>query len=328
MENLDEFLDRQVKFAIIVEYYISFFPDILKVLTPVAVLISTLFSIGKLSNNNEITAMKSGGLSLYRLMLPLVIISLLLSIGQLYFNGWIVPKSNAKKIEIDRQYLSKNPENRTIFNLYFRDNPNRNILMQHYNADERAAYQVGIENFSSEKSPRLLNRIECEKMEWDTLKNSWKMINGIKRVFSDNLMLTTRFDMEYTKLSITHNQILKLKREPEEMNFDEIKEYIDILRIGGKDVRRQMIDYYSDYAFPFANFIVILFGVPFASVKKKGGIAIQIGAAMVIAFSYLLFTELSKTIGFSMELNPAIVGWSANVIFFIAGIIVLFKTKT
>ena len=99
LENLDDFMDRNTPAGVIVQYYINFFPEIIKLLTPVAMLLASLFTVGKLANNNEITAMKSGGMSIYRMMIPLVTLSILVSIGQLYFNGWIVPVSNQKKAE-------------------------------------------------------------------------------------------------------------------------------------------------------------------------------------------------------------------------------------
>ncbi len=327
MENLDDFIDQNAKLSIIAQYYLSFFPEILKILTPVAVLISTLFTIGRLSSSNELTAMKTGGMSIYRLMIPLIVFSLALSLGQLYFNGWIVPQANQKKIEIEQVYLNKSKAKAgTLFNLFFRDTPARNVMMQYYQSNERSGYQVGIEDYSSETSPRLTSRIEAERITWH--QNHWLLIKGIKRKYNNGEVTTSRFDTLSISLNIRHQQLVKLKMLPEEMNFDEMKDYLKVLEMGGKDTRQDKIDYYAGFAFPFANFIVILFGVPFASVKQKGGIAIQIGAAMVIVFAYLIFTEVSKTIGYANNLDPILTAWSANVIFFFVGIVVLIKTKT
>jgi lipopolysaccharide export system permease protein len=129
-------------------------------------------------------------------------------------------------------------------------------------------------------------------------------------------------------LRMTHNDIIQLKRSPDEMNFDEKRAYIDILGKGGKDIRRQLIEYYGDYAFPFANFIVVLFGVPFASIKKKGGIAIQIGAAMIVSFLYLIFTKVGQTVGYNSNMDPVLSAWLANLLFLLAGIVNLLRTKT
>jgi len=328
MENLDEFLDQDVKLEIILEYYAVYLPEIIKILTPIAVLLSTLFSIGRMSNLNEIIAMKTGGLSLYRLMLPLLLISILLSIGQLYFNGWVVPKSIERKNTIEREYLKKKRKSSTIYNLYFRDNPTKNIQMRYYNSLTKSGNKINIEEYSSVDKPRLISKIEAVKVFWKEELSKWLLYDGNEKYFANNSLYSKDFDSMYVELNLKHEHIIKLKKELNEMNLDEVKEYISVLKNGGKDVQRHLTDYYGEYAFPFANLIVILFGVPFASVKKKGGMAVQIAAAMIVSFTYLIFTKVSKAIGYSTDYDPVIIAWVANIIFLFIGIIVISKTKT
>lgn len=328
LENLDEFIDQKATFLVIAKYYIHFFPEILKIVTPIAVLLSTLFSIGRLSVSNEITAMKAGSLSLYRLMVPLGILCMLISFGQLYFNGWIVPKATEKRNEIEAKYLNRSKGDGPLYNLFLRDTPRRNLVMRYYNSSMKSGHQVSIEEFSDELKPRLLMREEAEMIKWDTVNKKWALISGIKRDYSDKYVTTMRFDTLYPNIRITHNQVLEFKRTIEEMNFDELKSYIEILKLGGKDVRKSMIEYYGQYAYPFSNFIVILFGVPFASIRKKGGIAVQIGAAIVVSFMYLLFMKVGEMIGYSTNIDPILSGWLANIVFFVAGLFNLFTTKT
>lgn len=328
LENLDTFLDRDAKFVIIAKYYLYFFPEILKLLTPIAVLLATLFSIGRLSTNNEITAMKSGGMSLYKIIMPLAIFTFFLSFGHLYFNGWLVPKANKIKNDIASKYLHQGGASRSIYNLYFRDSPNRNVVMYYYDSRKKTGSRVSVEDYSDSKKPRLIERTEAAKVIWDSTSNKWKMVDGIKRTFSGKKVNAQKFDTLKVDLNLTHDQIVQLKKTPDEMNFDEMKEHIQLMKQGGKNVRRQMIEYYGNYAFPFANFIVVLFGVPFASIKKKNGIAIQIGAAMGVSFVYLVFTKVSQTIGYNYDINPIISGWMANILFLFAGIFNLIKTKT
>ncbi|MDQ1265695.1 MAG: hypothetical protein QG635_846 [Bacteroidota bacterium] len=328
LESLDDFLDAGASFAVIAKYYIHFFPEILKILTPVATLIATLFTIGRMSVLNEITAIKSGGMSLYRLMIPLGALALLISFAQLYFNGWVVPVANQRKIAIEQKYLNKGSSGGPIYNLQFRDNPLKNVIMQYYNAETKTGSKVSVEEFTTEMKPRLTSRIESDRIEWDTVSHRWKLSKGWIRKYIEGGNILRHFDTMYIELSISHSQIAQLRRSVDEMNYDELRGYIELMKMGGKDIRRQMIDYYGKYAFPFANFIVILFGVPFAFEKRRGGIAIQIGAAMVISFLYLVFTKIGQTIGFSMNLAPVAVGWSANIIFLVFGLINIFRTKT
>jgi len=328
LETLDNFLDKNVTWDIITLYYLYYLPEILKILTPVALLVSTLFTIGRLSTQNEITAIKTGGISLYRIMLPLATFSILLSFGQLYFNGWIVPKSLQSKFQIEEKYLYKRISGGPIFNLYFRDNPTTNVIIQYYDAETKTGNKTFIETYSSERTPRLMKRTEARKITWDSLNSKWILYGGLVRDLSGEKIVMSPFDSLSADIRISHDKIAQLRRSPEEMNFSELKDYIDILKQGGKDVRKQMIEYYGNFAFPFANLIVILFGVPFASVRRKGGLAIQIGAALVISFLYLVFTKISQTIGFAADIDPILAGWGANIIFFILGLVTIWKTRT
>ncbi len=328
LENLDDFIDANVGAIIIAKYYLYSFPEILKVLVPIATLLATLFSVGGLSNRNEITAMKSGGQSLYRLMLPLIVICIGLSLGQLYFNGWIVPEAVKQKKVIEYEHLNKGTRASKIYNLFFREKPTQNVIIYYYDGESRTGSKPAIEFYSSEESPRLTRRIEAERIVWDTSSSKWLLLDAIDRSFEDMNVTVNTKDTIYTELTFSHDDLIMMKKDPEEMNLDERREYIAIQKKGGKDVRMQQIEYYGEYSFPYANLIVILFGVPFASVRKKGGIAIQVAAAMIISFAYLISTKFSQTIGYAADWDPIIAGWIPNLLFLILGIVTIIKTKT
>lgn len=327
MENLDEFLDQGVDTLIIIEYYLYYFPEITKLMTPVSMLLATLFSVGRLAGLNEVTAMKSGGQSLYRLMLPIIIFGFALSFWQLYFNGWIVPPSIERKNEIERVHLKKKKTSTNIYNLYFRDTPYRNLSLNYYNSEGKYGRNFAIEEFTHSEKPEIKSRIEAANVKWNDEKQKWMLLNGTRRSFEDSLR-SSSFDTLFVKLKIDHNELIKLKKEIEEMDFSELKNYIDLLGQGGKDVSKQLIEFNAEIAFPFANFIIVLFGVPFASVKKKGGMAVQIAAALVVSFCYLIFTEISKTIALANNFDPIFSGWLANIVFFLFSLVIIFRTKT
>lgn len=327
LENLDDFLDAKASLQVVVLYYVNFLPEIIKLLTPVGVLISALFTVGRLSNLNEITAMKSGGMSLYRIMFPYLLLCLMLSLGQLYFNGWIVPKANIAKTKLETKYLGETAGG-PIFNFYYRDTPNRTVIMSYFDAEKKIANGVSIDEFSGTKSPRLVKRISGNTMRWDNKKNIWVLARVISREFVGDRVINTRLDSLEIKINVSGDQIVQLQKKPEQMTFDEMKEYIEVLRRGGKDVKKMEIEYYAAYAFPYANIIVILFAIPFSSVKKKNGLAIQIAAAMIVSFIYLIFTKLGQSVGYNANMSPILSGWLANIVFLIIGLGVLFRTKT
>jgi len=329
VENLDDFLAANMSTELIVKYYILFFPELVKLLLPIAVLLSTLFTVGKMSNSNEITALKSGGVSIIRLMIPIFLFSLLICVGSIYFNGWIVPKVNKDKLSIEQNYLKKNLSSTSVFNLYFRESQKNILSMQTYNATEGKGYNISYEKFADLVKPRLLSRIESDNMKWDSAQKNWIMYNGVNRqiLINDNVLIQ-KFDSLRLNIAFDNDKLKKLSLNPKEMNLTEFKDYIETLQISGKDVRKELTDYYGQWAYPFASVIVILFAFPFATVKKKGGTAVQVAAALVVTFAYLIFTKVGQIIGYNSNFNPIIAGWFANIVFLVFGFIVLFRTKS
>jgi succinyl-CoA synthetase beta subunit len=116
---------------------------------PISILISSLFTIGRLSNNNEITIMKSAGMGLYRLLIPIAFLGLLLSAGQFIFNGWLVPKANLEKERIAREQLNRAKSGRPINQLAFRDNPNKNVIINYYDPMAQRGYGITIETYKN-----------------------------------------------------------------------------------------------------------------------------------------------------------------------------------
>ena len=331
MERMDTFMDSKVKLETIVNYYIVYLPEILKILTPISILVSCLFTIGRLSNNNEITIMKAGGMGLYRLLVPIAFVGLLLSVGQFLFNGWIVPKANLEKERIARDYLNRARSGKPINQLAFRDNPNKNVLINYYDPIIQRGYGITIENYKNIDSPipKLESKMEAQTISWDSTEKKWQLKDVILRnIISNSKIRTSRYSSLPMELNFNEKQIEKISRRVEEMTFTELKEYIELLRIGGKDIKKLEVDYHCATALPLANFIVVLFAVSFASVKKKNGLATQIAAAMVVSFTYLMFFEVFKPLGTALKFSPQLVGWFANILFLIIGIISVFRTRT
>lgn len=327
IERIDKFIDNKLTVIDIAKYYLYFLPDILKMLIPVAVLISSLFTVGRLSNSNEVTAMKSGGMSLYRLMLPFVIVATIISLGHLYFNAWLVPQANKHKFIMESKFRS-DANQEIISNFYYRESPDINISIGFYEPSSSIAYNTSIEYYSPRPKQRLLKKVSARSMQWDSTKKIWNLSNIIVRRFDSAEISATRLTDMQVKLNADGDRMQEIQKQQSQMTFPEIRDYLNFLKNGGKDITRMETEYYANYSFPFANLILIFFSIPFASVKKKNGLAVQIAAAMGIGFTYLVFWQVGQSVGIALQLNPMISGWLANIIFIILGLGVTFRTRT
>jgi lipopolysaccharide export system permease protein len=121
--------------------------------------------------------------------------------------------------------------------------------------------------------------------------------------------------------------VTKKIERPEEMGYREMEEFIRKQQESGNDVSRWQVDFYSKVSFPFASFIVVLFGVPFAATKRRAGLAIQFGISIGLCFVYLAFMKISQVFGYNGSLDPLLTAWLANIIFIGGAIINIIRVK-
>jgi lipopolysaccharide export system permease protein len=326
MENLDEFLDRNATPAIIATYYFYFAPEIVKLMVPLSMLLSALFTTGRLSTLNELTALKAGGMSLYRFMAPVVLFALLVSGVSVWFNGWVVPAANHKKLQIARFYFQKNIEFVSKNNIYIQDSETKILSIGLFDDTRNVAMRVSVQEFAAGDPTTLVERHDAAEMHWNAADSSWTLQRGTERTFTASGETIRSFTAESMRgLHFSPDDIRKKQEKPDEMNYTDLGEFIGNQQRAGQDVARWLVDYYGKIAFPFSNFIVVLFGIPFSSVKRKAGLGVEFGIAIGICFLYMIFLKISQAFGYNGDLDPLLTAWLANIIFLGAGLANLWR---
>lgn len=327
MEKLDDFIDESTSINIVVQYYVVFIPEIIRLMLPVSVLLGGLFTVGKLSNQNELTAIKSSGVSFYRFTAPFMVTALLISLVSVYFGGYVVPEANKQRIFIEQNYLKKGIIH-SGSNIYFQDSNTRIVTISYFNIKTNKANRVSIQEFDPGNLTKMTSRIDAKSMSYDTTNVSWVLKDGAQRFFysnKDSVNLFSKLNVDY--LNFTPEEVIEKQKKPDEMTLNELREYAKEQLSTGNDPTRINIEYHSRLAFAFASFIVVLFGLTISANKRKGGTAIQFGISVLLTFVYLVFMKISQAFGKNGVLNPIITAWSANILFFIAGIVNLIKIK-
>jgi lipopolysaccharide export system permease protein len=326
MDNLDDFIDANASVWMVIQYYLFFIPEIIKLMTPVATLLSSLFTTGRMSTYNELTALKSGGVSLFRFMAPMLVFAILISGVSIYFNGWIVPYANKKKVELGRRYFQKDIRFVSKSNIYIQDSKDRILSIGMFDDSRNVAMRVSIQDFDPADQTMLRVRYDADEMFWNDSTKRWHLVNGSERKFynaSENLFQFKIFDIGV--LNFTPDDIKKKQEKPEEMNYPDLKHFITNQQRAGHEASRWLVDYYGKIAFPFASVIVVLFGIPFSSIKRRSGLGVEFGIAIGVSFLYMIFLQISQAFGYNGDLHPLLTAWLANIVFFLAGLFVLFK---
>jgi lipopolysaccharide export system permease protein len=328
MEKIDDFIDKQASWGIIMLYYVYFVPEIIKLVIPVAMLLASLFVTARLSTQNELTAMKSAGVSLYRIMLPFVVAALLVSAAAVYFNGWIVPLANQEKFAIERAYLHKDIVSASGANIYIQDSRTRILSIGYFDDSRNVASRVSIQDFSPADPTVMVERVDAVSMMWDSSARGWVLNGGTRRWFEDGKERMEQFVAQSPGLLHFNPEDLRKKQEkPDEMDYYTLQEFIRNQEEAGQDAARWRVDFYSKVSFPFASVIVVLFGVPFASQKRRGGVGVQLGISLLICFIYLIFMKISQVFGYNGDINPLLTAWLANILFLAGAVIVILRVQ-
>jgi len=330
IEHIDLFIDREVGILTLAKYYFFYTPFIVFFLLPVAVLLSTLFSLGLLAKNNELTAMKATGISLYRILAPLLFLGFFLSLLTVGVNETILPVTNQKKEKTQRvEIKKKEKQEQTLFNnVFVQGEDNRIIFIRTFNSEKNEGKDVLVQRFERGK---LKEQIEAEKIVWKD--NGWLFENGRYRIFSDSLSSEheekylpfdsfLRFDLKTEPLSFTRTQ-----KKPEEMNFRELSRYVDVKKKAGQKVSMELTELYLKFSYPLINLIILIFGAPLAASPKRSGLAIGFAIALAITFAYWFLLQTFRSFGHAAQIHPLLSAWAANIIFMALGIFLLLKTK-
>lgn len=329
-ENLDKFIDNKLPFTAVLTYYLYFIPEIVRLITPIAALLATLFTAGRMVNFNETIAIKNAGVSLVRFMMPFLAMGVLITAGALYFNNWIVPEANKKLFFIERNSLGKNKTVAGLNRLYFQDTKNQLILIDQFRETDMTALKVSIQLYDADSLNHMVKRLDAEQMKWDG--KAWQLVNASERTFKDSSETLVTYKeipvaevQGFNKVNLVPSQITRRQLKPDEMNYGELEEFIVSLKKGGQDTDRQMVDFYSKISFSFSSIIVIIFGISISTgSKRRKGLALQFGISILVSFIYLGFVKISQSFGYNGDLNPLFTAWLANIVFAGFGMINLY----
>jgi len=325
IDRLGDFLNHNVPKSVIIEYYLYYIPFIIVLILPVGMLLSSLFSIGNLARYSELIAMKASGLSLQRILLPILGIGFLISLLMIYFGEKVVPFTNQKMYNIERVFLHKHtPLSQRRSNIIFKDNEyDRWIYIGYYDHRIKKAYNVSIQKIANQS---IVQRFDAKRMVWKD--SSWVLEDWYER---SNTGMNTGFknsdSSKKVSISFSPDDFSEVQKKHEEMSYHELQEFIDEVAKNGGEPKTWLVDLYLKISFPFSNFIIVLFGAPLAGIHNRGGFAFGIAISLFVSFFFFGLIKTGQTLGHNGILHPMPAAWLGNIVFFLAGILIMIKVR-
>ncbi|MFQ5744320.1 MAG: LPS export ABC transporter permease LptF [Acidobacteriota bacterium] len=316
--------------AEVLRYFKFQLPFIFYMVMPIALLVSVLTVFSLMSKNNEVTAVLSGGTSLYRLALPALIPALLLTTVSYLLQDYILPSTNRRVQKIRESWkLGPAQSYRPAGGSWIYANGPRVFNFADYD-QEHSIFQGLYVFYLSKEAPNLTRVEYADRVEWRD--GGWQAQKGWRLHYLDNVpdadtpsaRPLEEFVLTKLPISETPEYFSREERLPEQMTASELSAYIKELELQGFDAHTYKVDLQQKLAFPAVAFILALVGIPFGfRMGRQGamsGIGIGLGLAMLFWTVFVLF----RAIGYAEVLPPVLSAWTPHLLFLsLAGYITL-----
>jgi LPS export ABC transporter permease LptG len=320
---------NHISFHTIFAYYRFMVFQILNYTVPISVLVSTLVTFGIFSKNNEITAFKSSGVSLYRIALPVIVFGILMSGLSYLMLDYVLPYSNRRTDELRNKI--KNNKIVSVANnqqkLWFLGHGRYIINFLSYDRNLKQLSQVQVFEFHP-TAFRLTRRVYADRARWDG--QGWVFENGWIRSFPDSggstyTPLAQPVRLYYSERPADFETEVKV---PEQMTFSQLRAYIDTIRKSGYAAEELSVKLYQKTSWPFISLVMCLIALPFAFKIGKGGALYGVTIALVLGLFYWLIYAVFTKFGEVGNLPPMLSAWSANILFAIAALYMFLHVET
>jgi lipopolysaccharide export system permease protein len=326
VENIDRFIDHKTPVKLVISYYLHYIPFIIVLALPVATLLSTMFTIGSLAKYHELEVMKATGISLYRLIVPLLVAGLLISIMLIIFSDLVVVPANYKKDQIKKMEIEKKKTSGGALraNIIKAGQNGWVVFARTYNEQEDKGDFVVINKIENNQ---VKTAIKAETMIW--ADSGWILTNATRRAFEkDHEVEFVAYDTLYAGFLSHTPGIMKHKlKKARDTRFFELLNIIKLKKLMGQDTAKDKVELYLKISFPFINFIIIILGIPLAANPRRSGGTIGFGLSIIISFIYFVILRAGQSFGYNDKLPPALAATIGNIIFLMVGLTMFFKTR-
>lgn len=316
------------------EIFLLSLPTFTVLAFPMSTLLATMMTFSRLSSDSELIAMRGCGVSVKRIVIPAVVLSLLITGLSFTVNEVIAPASTERAALLLARALDKEKPPFKEGNITFQQQEDDELIRFFHaeNFDGTTMKGITVVDFSQDESEDGLKQIvSADAATWDFNRNLWEFSNGTIYAVSPNgsFRQIIRFDKQDLQLPRTPLDLAKRPKKEEEMNIAETREYMNILKQTGdeKAVRKLAVAIQRKYSIPFACVVFGLVGSAVGVRPQRTGKATSFGVSVVIIFGYYLLSFITSAMGEAGVVTPFLAGWLPLFLGLSAGVYLLLKVS-
>ncbi len=315
-------LQQGTALSIAFQLFVYKLPYFLAFSFPMAMLLAALLAIGRLSDGQEITAMRTSGISLTRIAVSIVAAGVLVSVLTLALNEGVAPRAEERYRRAFAIAL-QGPlptERRDVLFREVQGNIESVYFIRRLLKDAGRMDGVVVNQFEDGALKRVI-----EAKEGQYLGGVWEFRRGTMYVFTGGTTVVTQFDRLRVGLSQTPQEIALPQRDPSEMSVQELRLYIRVLQRSGEKVARYVAQVHFKLAVPLSAALFALLAVPVGLRPHRSGTSIGLGLTFLVLIGYYIISAAALPLGENGRLNPVVAGWLPDLVLAVVGVALLYR---
>ena len=330
-ERVDEFIRRDVPYSDLVFYFIYKIPGIAFYMAPQAVLLATVITLAVLARDNEIIAMKAGGIGIVGITLPILGAALVVALLVLASNEYLAPIATKKmnyifKVKVQGQqtygdtYVGEDPFAKQLW-FVAKDKAIWNI--RQFDPEEGRISDARI--FYRFDNGLIRKRIDVKEVVWNG--THWEFVDGFLRTFDQEGNGTTEyFEKKIIPVLETPDDFVRnIIIHSDEMSLRELYKEIQEMTLEGKDTLKHRVEFHQKISYPFISIVLALLAIPLSlRSSRHGGVLFCVGINLAMGFVFSFLYAMGVSLGFGGFFSPLFAAWGPFILFSSLGFYLLF----
>jgi lipopolysaccharide export system permease protein len=326
-EKVNKMIENKVPIDKVLVYYYDFVIYFVNMLFPIFLFLSIIWFTSRLANNTEIIAILSSGISFQRFLRPYIIGAVSVSVFSLLMGFFLVPSASEGFNNFRYMYLMGNGRNeiRETNDVYRQINDSEFIYVSNFNQEAKTGYNFVLEKFDKEK---MIYKITASSIQWNPTTKDYTLLNYNKRTvgqLNDVIKNESSINM---KFKFDLDDLTPVVYMAETLNLTDLNKFIDKERKrGSSNINTYLVVKYRKYSIPISAFILTIIAVAVSSMKRRGGMGINLAIGIALAFIYVFLDKIFGTLASKSSFSPLFAVWLPNLIFGVLALYLLRNAK-
>lgn len=319
-DALKFYTEYQLPLTAVFVFFLYGIPQILAYTFPMAILLASLLTFGRMSGAGEITAVRAGGINFFRILAPILVMAFFITCMTFMLNELYAPRSSAAAFNYIKSTLTEVGISLSEKNIAFLDQDGQWL----FGAENSQGNDFNGVKLVDYRNPKNIIVYVSNEATWD--KNTWifKDVSVFHLDSDGDRFFKSNFEELSIDLNRTPTELLSEGRNPEELSLKELKQYIISVKEEGAETVKTILKleakYFLKIATPFSCLLFPLIAAPLGMNPQRGSSTVGMGLSMILVFIYYLLTTLAINVAQNGALPPYISAWLPNISFLLVGI--------